>query len=88
MGLSDVDFVDNQNRRIHETVFQLPFGLGVKYRWNSRIAFRAELLDNVSFAGGDVDVMHNVSVTAGLEYRFGGRSKKTYWPWNPSRTWK
>ena len=87
LGFTDLDFVDDRGRAIHDLVFSMPFGAGIKYRWDAHLAFRAELLDNVAYASGDADVMHNVSFTAGLEYRFGAKSRRSYWPWNPSRSW-
>lgn len=86
-GFFDIDYTDALPVRHHSTVLQLPIGLGVKYRHRSRIAIRVDLVDNISFASGPQDTMHNWSLTAGLEARFGGGRKRNYWPWNPSREW-
>lgn len=86
-GFFDIDYTDAVPVRHHSTVLQLPIGLGVKYRHSSRIAIRVDLIDNISFASGPQDTMHNWSLTAGLEARFGGGRKRNYWPWNPSREW-
>ena len=64
--------------------FAMPLALGLKYRYNSRIAFRFELADNIVFASGPVNTVHHFSITGGLEMRFGGH-RKAYWPWSPGR---
>jgi hypothetical protein len=86
-GLFDIDFSDAQPVRQHATLLQLPIGLGLKYRHTSRLAMRVDLIDNIAFSAGQVDTMHNWSLTAGIEARFGGGRKRNYWPWNPSREW-
>lgn len=86
-GLFDIDFIDAAPHRYHTTLLQLPIGLGLKYRHTSRIAMRVDLIDNIAFSGGQLDTMHNWSLTAGIEARFGGGRKRNYWPWNPSREW-
>ncbi len=87
LGFLQHDFVDDTGVRVKDTLFAIPFGLGFKYRIDQRLAIRFDLQDNFAFAGGhDVESTNNISMTAGLELRFGGR-KKNYWPWDPSRTW-
>jgi len=44
------------------------------------------LLDELSFHTGDsIDALNNVVFTLGVETRFGLGSRRSYWPWNPSR---
>lgn len=88
LGIFQVDFDDDLNERVMRNVLSLPLGVGLKYRWNQRIALRLEVLDNMALGGGSqLDDMHNVSLTGGMELRFGGR-RPSYWPWNPSnRIW-
>jgi len=86
-GFFDIDYTDPLPVRHHSTVLQLPIGLGLKYRHSSRLAMRIDLIDNIAFASGPQDTMHNWSLTAGLEARFGGGRRRNYWPWNPSREW-
>lgn len=86
-GLFDIDFSDALSVRHHSTVLQLPIGFGMKYRHSTRIAMRVDLVDNIGFASGQESTMHNWSLTAGIEARFGGGRKRNYWPWNPSRGW-
>jgi hypothetical protein len=65
------------------TLFELPFGAGLKYRFNEWLTWRVDVVDNFAIGTGSLDTMHNVSFSAGLEYRFGGH-RRTYWPWNPN----
>jgi hypothetical protein len=85
LGVSSVNFVDRTDVRYRDTLFAIPFGLGIKYRVGDFIAFRAECTDYMVFGGGrSIDLLHNVTVLAGFEIRFGG-SRRAYWPWNPGR---
>lgn len=88
LGLTDVDFYETATLHNAQTLFSLPFGLGMKYRLGNRAALRFEILDSVAFGNGsELDDMHNISITGGLEWRIGSLSKPSYWPWNPGRTW-
>lgn len=87
LGLLQTDFVDDTGYRVKDMLFAIPIGIGAKYRLDQRVALRFDLTDHYAFAGGhDVESTNNIAVTAGLEIRFGGR-RKSYWPWEPSRTW-
>jgi outer membrane protein with beta-barrel domain len=89
MGLADFQFSNIQDRQIHQTTLGMPFGGGLKYRHNNRWVFRVDLLDNLSFQSGqNVATMHNISLTAGLEARFGIGPRRSYWPWNPTRSYR
>lgn len=85
LGLFDLDYTTAQNVRFHDSMFQLPVGGGLKYRYSSNLALRLEFLDQVTFGTGTQNDMHNWSFTAGLECRFGGR-RRSYWPWRPDRS--
>jgi Outer membrane protein beta-barrel domain len=89
LGLVDMKFINDQGLRDHDTVFGLPLGIGFKYRWDARLAFRFDIIDNIAFAAGNgLDDMSHFSFTGGLEWRFGGGTRRSYWPWNASReTW-
>jgi hypothetical protein len=87
-GLFDVDFVNLFNHRFHESLFEVPFGIGLKYRYSTRTVMRFELMDNFAFGTGLLNDMHNLSFTAGLETRFGGGNRKSYYPWKPDRDWR
>jgi len=72
----------------HTTTFTVPFGVGIKYRHSTRMAMRFDVVDNFSFAAGQQESMHNLSITAGFEAHFGGGMRRTYWPWNPGHDWR
>jgi hypothetical protein len=84
VGAARVDFLDRLSVRRADTVFALPVAAGVKYQLTDRLVFRTEVADNILFGSGEFDTLHDVSVTTGLELRFGG-PRRAYWPWNPGR---
>lgn len=83
LGTARTEFTDRLSTRYRQTAFAMPLALGLKYRSSSSTAVRLELADNIAF-GGRFRGVHYVSLTAGMEIRFGG-SRVAYWPWNPSR---
>jgi hypothetical protein len=86
-GFADIDFVNDAGSRVKDTVLGLPFGGGLKVRLNRRMALRFEFLDNVAFGSAHgMGTMHHISLTGGIELRFGGR-RTSYWPWSPDRNW-
>ena len=88
LGLVDYKFVADTGYQVHQTTFETPFGGGLKYRHNARWTFRFDVLDNFTFAsGGGINAMNNVSVLATIEAHFGIGPKRSYWPWNPSRSY-
>jgi hypothetical protein len=87
-GLADVLIVGNSIGTLHPDTFNLPFGGGIKYRYGSRVAFRADIRDNLTFSGnGGLRTMNNLELLGGIEFHFGGGERRSYWPWNPSRHW-
>ena len=85
LGTSRIRFEDRLAQHWSKQVFGMPLGLGLKYRYNDVLALRFEVADNIIFGGsGGFETLHNLSVTAGVEVRFGG-TRTAYWPWNPSR---
>jgi hypothetical protein len=87
-GLYDIHFVNEINQVVHSTLFQFPWGGGFKYRFGNRLALRFDVRDNIGYGAGDgLGVMHNLSLTANMEWHFGGGPKRSYWPWNPGRNW-
>jgi hypothetical protein len=83
LGTSNIRFVDRLSRSYDETALGIPLALGCKYRHSDRIALRVELADNLAFPSG-MNVVHHLTLSGGLELRFGG-SRVAYWPWNPGR---
>lgn len=77
-----------QGGKQNNTALEMPFGFGLKYRHSTRLAMRFDVLDNLTFAHGGQDSMNNFSLTAGLEWRYGGGSRRNYWPWNPGHNWR
>jgi hypothetical protein len=82
-GLQQLDSYGNDLPIYSGTLLEIPFGAGLKYRFNEWLTWRCDVIDNFAIGTGSLDTMHNVSFTAGLEYRFGGH-RRTYWPWNPN----
>ena len=84
-GLARIDFVDDNNVNFNTTLFTMPFGAGMQFSQWPWLVWRLELLDNLSYGADGVDTMHNISLTAGMEFRLGSRPS-SYWPWRSSRT--
>jgi hypothetical protein len=83
VGTARTAFTDRLSTRHRETVFGMPLALGLKYRLSRCTAVRLELADNIVF-GNRLNTVSYLSLTAGMEIRFGG-SRVAYWPWNPGR---
>lgn len=84
-GMARIDFVDENTRRYKSTLFTTPFGGGIQFRQTPWMIWRLEVLDNLSYGADDLNTMHNISLTAGMEFRFGSRPA-SYWPWRSSRS--
>jgi hypothetical protein len=83
LGTVNVRFMDRLSRHFSTTKLGMPIAWGMKYRANDWLVFRFEVADNMAFGGG-VNTLHNLSVTGGLEVRFGG-TRTVYWPYTPGR---
>lgn len=83
IGTSQVHYMDLFYYYYDHSLLTVPIALGVKYRWNDRIALRLELNDTIVFSDHGADTLDCLSLTFGVEMRFGG-TQKSYWPWNPS----
>jgi hypothetical protein len=87
-GLADILIADNSGLRLHPGAFNMPMGFGIKYRYGPRMAFRADFRDNLTFSGsGGLRTLNNLEATGGIEIHFGGGTRRSYWPWNPSHHW-
>lgn len=88
-GLADILIVNNSNGlQLHPGAFNMPLGGGIKYRYGPRVAFRADIRDNLTFSGaGGASTLNNIEVVGGIEFHFGSGTRRTYWPWNPTRNW-
>jgi len=83
LGAARIDFLDRLSVRRADTVFEMPLGVGMKYRLRDWLALRFDFTDNIVF-GSSFDTVHDLSFTGGVEILFGG-TRKAYWPWNPGR---
>jgi hypothetical protein len=83
LGISQFDSFGPSPASYNATLFEIPFGLGMKYRLNEWVVFRVDFIDNFAVGEGTLDNMNNLSFDAGIEYHFGGR-RRDYWPWNPN----
>ena len=84
IGLADFRFVDDFGNRGDTTPGMMPFGVGIKYLWCRWLSFRTEFVNNLAFSKGELTTMHNLTLTFGMELRFGTKPRG-YWPWHPGR---
>lgn len=85
MGSARVDFMDRLSERRIKSVLAMPIAIGFKYRLRDWLAVRVEATDNfIAGSGSGFKNLHNFSLTAGLEVRFGG-TRTAYWPYYPGR---
>jgi hypothetical protein len=79
-GVADFKIANDQNEKVHRLLANVPFGVGVKYPLNGWLVLRAELLDGVCIGGDGLPTLNNVSLTGGVEVRFGD-PRKHLMPW-------
>lgn len=84
LGGTQVSFTDRLGESYDNTLLTMPLALGFKYHWTDWMALRFEICDNMAFGAGPVSTLHNIAITGTAEIRFGG-SRRSYWPWIPSR---
>lgn len=85
LGSARVDFMDRLSERQIKSVLAMPIAIGFKYHLRDWLAVRVEATDNfIAGAGSGFKSLHNFSLTAGLEVRFGG-TRTGYWPYYPGR---
>ena len=85
LGTAQLQYTDPSYTHFDHVVFGMVPAIGLKVRCTDWLALRLEFADNIAFGNrGDVGTVHSVTITSGVEIRFGG-SRKAYWPWNPSR---
>ena len=81
-GLTNVNLINDLGSKQNESLFTIPFGVGVKYQIHRTMVFRGEIVDNLAFGQNDVGTLNNFTLTFGVEWRFGGQPP-TYWGWRP-----
>jgi hypothetical protein len=79
VGWSDFYFNDDRGASHLDTAGMIPFGVGLKYLYNERIAVRIDLIDEMTFRSGPLSNFQYVALTAGLEFRYGKRL--LHMPW-------
>ena len=82
MGLTDIEFTNNLSQRQHESLFTIPIALGIKYQFRRWLVWRAEFANNLAIGQNQTNTLNNITLTFGLEGRFGGRPTG-YWAWHP-----
>ncbi|MEQ8848537.1 outer membrane beta-barrel protein [Botrimarina sp.] len=82
VGLTDLEYTNDFGLRVSQQLFTIPFGVGLKYQLRPDLAFRLELMDNLAFGQNETSTLNNLTITTGLEWRFGGRPEG-YWAWAP-----
>lgn len=87
MGLTDLEFTNINGVRQQQHLFTIPFGVGVKHQTRRWLAWRLEVVDNLALGANGTDTMNNLTITCGMEARYGGRPSG-YWAWSPrGRHW-
>jgi hypothetical protein len=81
VGFMSNDFTDNRDLEFHELLLTFPLAVGLKYQMQPHYAIRFDLTQNISLGDGGLDTMDNISLSAGVEWHYGG-PRKSYFPWN------
>jgi hypothetical protein len=84
IGATEIDYPIDAHHRRDETLWTFPIGIGLKYPIRRYLAARAEFTDQLAVGNDGVATQHDLTLTFGLEWRFGAHPR-SYWPWNPSR---
>jgi len=83
LGLQTFRFHDDADERIGQSLLSTPIGVGLKFYHSPFHTLRLEAYDNIAWGDGPLDTMHNFTLAAGVEWRFGGRPT-SYFPWHGS----
>lgn len=81
LGFTTLRFNNDLGQRISEAVVDVPLGFGLKYFYGPWFTLRFDFTDNLALGNARISGMHNVSLMAGAEFRFGGR-RPSYFPWH------
>ncbi|HVT30138.1 MAG TPA: outer membrane beta-barrel protein, partial [Lacipirellulaceae bacterium] len=84
IGATQIDFPTDSGHRRDEALWTFPVGIGLKYPLRHWLAARVEFADQIALGNSGVATQHDLTLTFGLEWRFGAHPR-SYWPWNPSR---
>lgn len=72
-GLTDFGYTNDNGVGIDPFLYTMPVGVGMKFQAQRWFAWRAELVDNIAFGQNETDTLHNLTLTFGAEWRFGGK---------------
>jgi hypothetical protein len=86
LGFQTFRFNNDLGQRISEAALEVPLGFGVKYFYGPWFTLRFDFADNLAVGNARVSGMHNISLMAGAEFRFGGR-RPSYFPWHNNTTY-
>lgn len=82
IGLTDVEYTNDLGLGQHEMLFTIPLAVGLKYQQNRHMAWRLEFADNIAVGQNETSMLNNLTISAGVEWRFGG-APEGYWAWSP-----
>jgi hypothetical protein len=81
LGMTYLDLVDHQGDDLREFAPTAPLGAGLQYRYDEWLFLHLDVRDTIVFGGqADLELMHSLMLSGGLEFRFGG-SPNIYYPW-------
>ncbi len=86
LGLQTFRFHDDTGESIHQSLLSVPLGVGLKVFYSPYCTLRLEAYDNIAWGDGALSTMHNFTLAAGAEFRFGGRPT-SYFPWHGSTSY-
>jgi hypothetical protein len=81
VGFANFRFRDDGGDFIDDSPLTIPLGIGLKSYYSPWFTIRFDALDTISLTSGQLDSMHNFSLSVGAEYRFGGK-RPSYFPWS------
>ena len=80
IGMEKFRFDDETGQNVNEGVFSAPIGVGLKCYYKNWLTLRLDVVDYISVAGKQINSMHNVGASVGIEWHFGG-SHRMYYGW-------
>jgi len=83
LGAATFDFRQSDGTATGATLATVPLSTGLKYYWKNWLTLRMSLTDNLALGSEGLDTMHNVSLTGGVEVRWGG-ARPSYFPYHGS----
>ncbi len=87
LGLTDFEYVNDQDLDQDASLFTIPFGFGIKYQSQRWMAWRAELVDNLAFGQNGTRTLNNFTLSFGAEWRFGGKPAPRWYSPSANQVW-